>query len=429
MNKPVLVFQGPSFTRSGYGDHSRDLLRALRKLDKYDIKIVPLRWGNTPQNQANPETEFGRWMLERVITNLPQKPDVFVQVSVANEFQPRGHYNIGVTAGVETTIIPKDFVDGANRMDLIIVPSKFTKDVMVSTVYQEKNKQTDQVIGEHKIVKPVEVLFEGVNEEIFGKSDGVMSELDKLETDWNFLIVGHWLKGDLGQDRKDIGMSIKTIATVFQYLPEDKRPGIVIKTSQAGFSLTDREIIRERINTVLSPLGNKVIPVHLVHGDLSEGEMSALYHHPKIKAMVSFTKGEGYGRPLAEFALTGKPIIVSKWSGLVDFLPEENTVYLDGTLNHVHPSSADQFLMKEAKWFGVNYSDAANKLFDVFNNYSQHLKRSAGLRGNILNKFTMEGMIKRMGEIMDGYVKEQPKMMPLNLPKLNKIELPKLNKI
>jgi glycosyltransferase involved in cell wall biosynthesis len=334
-----------------------------------------------------------------------------------------------VTAGVETTIIPKDFVDGANRMDLIIVPSKFTKDVMVSTVYQEKNKQTDQVIGEHKIVKPVEVLFEGVNEEIFGKSDGVMSELDKLATDWNFLIVGHWLNGDLGQDRKDIGMSIKTIATVFQYLPENKRPGIVIKTSQAGFSLTDREIIRERINTVLAPLGNKVIPVHLVHGDLSEGEMSSLYHHPKIKAMVSFTKGEGYGRPLAEFALTGKPIIVSKWSGLVDFLPEENTVYLDGTLNHVHPSAADQFLMKEAKWFSVNYSDAANKLFDVFNNYPQHLKRSAGLRGNILHNFTMEGMTKRMGEIMGSYVKEQPKMMPLNLPKLNKIELPKLNKI
>jgi glycosyltransferase involved in cell wall biosynthesis len=405
------------------------LARALKKLDKYDVKFVPLRWGNTPQNQLDPSDEFGQWVLSNIITSLPQKPDVFVQVSVANEFQPRGHYNIGVTAGVETTIIPKDFVDGANRMDLIIVPSKFTKDVMVSTVYQEKNKQTDQIIGEHKIVKPVEVLFEGVNEEIFGKADGVISELDKLETEFNFLIVGHWLKGDLGQDRKDIGMSIKTIATVFQYLPKDKRPGIVIKTSTAGFSITDREMIKDRINAVLSPLGDKVIPVYLVHGDLSEGEMSALYHHPKIKAMVSFTKGEGYGRPLAEFALTGKPILVSKWSGLVDFLPEENTVYLDGTLNNVHPSAADQFLMKEAKWFTVNYSDAANKLFDVFNNYSQHLKRSAGLKGNILKNFTMEGMIKRMGEIMESYVKEQPKMMPLNLPKLNKIELPKLNKL
>ena len=180
MNKPVLVLQGPIATRSGYGDHTRDLARALKKLDKYDVKFVPLRWGNTPQNQLDPSDEFGQWVLSNIITSLPQKPDVFVQVSVANEFQPRGHYNIGVTAGVETTIIPKDFVDGANRMDLIIVPSKFTKDVMVSTVYQEKNKQTDQIIGEHKIVKPVEVLFEGVNEEIFGKSESAMSELDKL---------------------------------------------------------------------------------------------------------------------------------------------------------------------------------------------------------------------------------------------------------
>jgi hypothetical protein len=180
MNKPVLVLQGPIATRSGYGDHTRDLARALKKLDKYDVKFVPLRWGNTPQNQLDPSDEFGQWVLSNIITSLPQKPDVFVQVSVANEFQPRGHYNIGVTAGVETTIIPKDFVDGANRMDLIIVPSKFTKDVMVSTVYQEKNKQTDQIIGEHKIVKPVEVLFEGVNEEICGKSESAMSELDKL---------------------------------------------------------------------------------------------------------------------------------------------------------------------------------------------------------------------------------------------------------
>lgn len=428
MNKPILVLQGPIATRSGYGDHTRDLARALKKLDKYDVKFVPLRWGNTPQDQLDPATEFGKWVLSNVITSLPQKPDVFVQVSVANEFQPRGNYNIGVTAGVETTIIPKDFIDGANRMDLIIVPSKFTKDVMVGTMYQEKNKQTDQVIGEHRITKPIEVLFEGVNEEVFGSGNG-LAELDKLETDFNFLIVGHWLKGDLGCDRKDIGMTIKTIATVFQYLPKEKRPGIVIKTSHAGLSLMDRELIREKINAVLKPLGENNVPVYLVHGDLSEKEMAGLYHHPKIKAMVSFTKGEGYGRPLAEFALTGKPIIVSKWSGLVDFLKEENTVYLEGALTNVHPSAADQFLMKEAKWFTVNYSDAANKLFDVFNNYTKHSERSKGLKSYILNHFTLDMMIEEMGKLMDKHVKEQPKMMPLSLPKLNKIELPKLNKI
>ncbi len=167
MSKPTLVFQGPIFTRSGYGDHCRDLMKSLRKMDKYDIKIIPLRWGNTPQNQIEGETEFGRWMLERVIGGVEGKPDVFVQVSVANEFEPKGYYNIGVTAGVETTICPKDFIDGCNKMDLIIVPSNFTKANIGSTVYQQKNTQTDEIIGEIKTTTPIEVLFEGVDTEIF----------------------------------------------------------------------------------------------------------------------------------------------------------------------------------------------------------------------------------------------------------------------
>ena len=53
---------------------------------------------------------------------------------------------------------------------------------------------------------------------------------------------------------------------------------------------------------------------------MTDEEMNSLYNHPKVKAMVSFTKGEGFGRPLAEFGTTGKPIIASNWSGHLDFL-------------------------------------------------------------------------------------------------------------
>ena len=213
MNKLTLVFQGPIFTRSGYGDHCRDLMKSLRKMDKFDIKIIPLRWGNTPQNQVSDQTEFGRWMLDRVIAQIGDKPDVFMQVSVANEFEPKGHYNIGVTAGVETTIAPKNFIDGSEKMDLIIVPSNFTKSNLAGTIYQQKDQATGQIVGEYKLTKPVEVLFEGVDTEIFGKSDK-KDILSNVKEDFNFLIVGHWLKGSLGQDRKDIGMAIKTFATV-----------------------------------------------------------------------------------------------------------------------------------------------------------------------------------------------------------------------
>ena len=423
--KPTLVFQGPIFTRSGYGDHCRDLMKSLRKMDKYDIKIIPLRWGNTPQNQVSGQDEFGKWMLERVIGAVEQKPDVFMQVSVANEFEPKGHYNIGVTAGVETTIAPKDFIDGSNKMDLIIVPSNFTKQNLGGTVYQQKDQATGEIVGEIKTTTPIEVLFEGVDTEIFSKGTG-NDVLANVKEDFNFLIVGHWLKGSLGQDRKDIGMAIKTFATVFQYLPKDKRPGLIVKTSHAGFSVIDREATREKIDGVLKSFGDKCPSVYLLHGDMEEGDMSNLYHHPKVKAMISFAKGEGYGRPMAEFTLTGKPIIASGWSGQMDFLPSEHSVLLEGSLTAVDESAADQFCMKEAQWFSVNYSNAANKIYDVYNKYDSYLDKSKGLRENTLKNFTLDNMHDKFTQLMDTYVKKQPQFIPFNA---SKMQIPKLNKI
>ena len=428
--KPTLVFQGPIFTRSGYGDHCRDLMKSLRKMDKYDIKIIPLRWGNTPQNQVSGQDEFGRWMLDRVIGQIEQKPDVFMQVSVANEFEPKGHYNIGVTAGVETTIAPKDFIDGSNKMDLIIVPSNFTKQNLGGTVYQQKDQATGQIVGEIKVTKPIEVLLEGVDIEIFSKGNG-NDVLANVKEDFNFLIVGHWLKGSLGQDRKDIGMAIKTFATVFQYLPADKRPGLIVKTSHAGFSVIDREATREKIDAVIKSFGDKCPSIYLIHGDMEEADMSNLYHHPKVKAMISFAKGEGYGRPMAEFTLTGKPILASGWSGQMDFLPAEHAVLLEGSLTQVDESAADQFCMKEAQWFTVNYSNAANKIYDVYNKYDSYLEKSKGLRENTLKHFTLDNMHDRFTQLMDTYVKKQPQFVPFNAPKVNssKMQIPKLNKV
>ena len=419
MNKPLLVFQAPVATRSGYGDHARDLLQSLFDLDKYDVKVIPTRWGNTPQNQLDATTEFGQKTLNNIIANLDKQPDVYVQVTVANEFQAIGKYNIGITAGVETTIAPKEFIDGCNKMDLILVPSKFAKEVLQTTSFSEVDKRTNQKIRDISITKPIEVLFEGVDMNIFGKKQE-SDVLKDIETDFNFLFVGHWLSGDLGQDRKDVGMMIKTFCTIFKNTPKDKQPGLILKTSTAGFSVMDRESITNKITELTKEFGKQCPPVYLLFGDMTTSEIASLYQHPKVKAMVSFTKGEGYGRPLAEFATTGKPIVVSKWSGHIDFLPESNTLYLDGQLTKVHPSAANQFLLEESSWFSVNYSNAAQKLLDVFKNYSKNLETSNGLKSNIENKFSLDKMTEEFGKILNRYVKTT-EHIPLKLPEIKKL--------
>ena len=422
MNKPLLVFQAPVATRSGYGDHSRDILKSLFELDKYDVKVVPTRWGNTPQDQINPQTEFGQKILQNIATQVDRQPDIFIQVSVANEFKKVGKYNIGITAGVETTVAPQEFIQGSNNMDLIITPSEFTKNTLVKTLFTQVDKNTKQKVGELKLTKPVEVLFEGVDISIFnGKSSS--SILDSVDTDFNFLYVGHWLAGDLGHDRKDVGMMIKTFCTVFKSLPKKQQPGLVLKSSHAGFSVGERERISNTIKNITEEFGEKCPPIHLVFGDLSESELNDLYNDKKVKAMLMFTKGEGYGRPLAEFATTGKPILVSNWSGYKDFLPEENTVYLEGELKEVHQSAQNKFLLKESKWFYVDYSKAAAKIFDIHKNYKIYLSKSKGLKTNINSNFTLSKMTKKLGYILEKYIKvePQPQHIEMKLPEIKKL--------
>lgn len=423
MNKPVLLFQAPVLSRSGYGDHARDLLKSIFEYDKFDVKIVPTNWGSTPQNQLDTSTEFGQRVLSSVVHQLDKRPEVFVQLTVANEFKRVGDYNIGITAGVETTVAPDKFLQGCNQMDLILVPSEFTKGVLATTGYTQVDQRTGQPVGELKLLRPIEVLFEGVDTEIFNGKSKNTEILDNLPTDFNFLFVGHWLQGDIGQDRKDVGMLIKTFCTVFKTVPKDKQPGLVLKTSSAGFAIGDKTQIQRKIEAITNDVGANCPPIYLLFGDLTEEDLNEVYNHPKIKSMVMFTKGEGYGRPLAEFATTGKPIIVSNWSGHKDFLPEDHTFYLDGELTDVHPSAQNEFLIQNSKWFTVNYTTAAQKMYQVFSNYKDALITSNGLKVNIRSKFSLNEMHKSLASIFDKYVHVK-EHVPLKLP-----ELPKLRKV
>ena len=415
--KPTLVFQAPIATRSGYGDHARDLLHSLYKLDKFEIKVISTRWGNTPMDSLNYDNPFHKWVVDNIIPKVEQKPDIYIQVTVPNEFQPLGHYNIGITAAIETTHSPLDWVHGCNRMDLIIVPSEHSKKSLVDSVYNEADKQSGQLIAQHRIQKPVEILFEGFNENFGTEHVAHITELDSIKEDFAFLFVGHWLRGDLGEDRKNVGMMIKTFAMAFKN--EKVKPALVLKTSSAGFSVIDRETTIRKIKDVLGKDYQKV-PIYLLHGDLTESQMNGLYEHNKVKAMLNFTKGEGFGRPLLEFSLTGKPILVSNWSGHIDFL-KQGAVLLEGELKPVHESAADQFLLKESQWFNVNISKALVAIKDVYKNYDKYKTASFQLGKQNKQNFSLEKMTKLFDTILNQYgiyTKIQPKFQQLQLPKL-----------
>tara|TARA_R110001592_G_scaffold10504_7_gene54380 strand:- start:7808 stop:9139 length:1332 start_codon:yes stop_codon:yes gene_type:complete len=443
MSKPFIVVQGPVATRSGYGNHTRDLVTALINADKYEVKVVSLPWGNCPMNALETGNK-DHDNISKVIArdNITQQPDVFIQVSVPNEFQNVGKYNIGVTAGIETTAVSPEFIQGANKMDLLVTTSKHSAKGFLDIVYDAVDQKTGEKSPDKqlKFEKTSEVLFEGLDLNVYNKTTeiapNVKDELDAIPNSFCYLFVGHWLRGSIGQDRKDIGMMIKTFCETFRRKSKHNRPALVLKTSSATFSIMDRDAITAKIQSIVAPYGDNAIDIYLLHGDLTDYEMNSLYNHPKMKAMVSFTKGEGFGRPLLEYSITGKPVIASNWSGHIDFLNKDFCTLLPGKLNQVHESAADKFILKESQWFTVDYNYASQVLQDVTKNYKTYLTKSRKQTQYVKDNFSLDLMADKFCKLVDKGLENVPQQVSLNLPKLKKsskdsamLSLPKLKKV
>ena len=428
MNKPVFVISCPIDTYSGYGARSRDIVKAIIEMDKYDVKILPQRWGQTPKGfiKDNPEWSF----LAKHILNSPQlpaQPEIWMQITVPNEFQPMGKFNIGCTAGIETTIAPADWVEGCSRMNLILGSSEHTIKVLKESRFQKHDQQTQQVVGIIEWNGDSEVIFEGADVEMY-KPVKSNFDLSSIKEDFAYLFVGHWMQGQMGEDRKNVGLLVKAFFETFKN--KTKKPALILKTSQVGSSYMDRDDILKKIKAIKDSCKSTNLPnVYLLHGEFTNEEMNEIYNHSKVKAMVNLTKGEGFGRPLLEFSLTNKPIITTNWSGHIDYLNPEFVTLLPGNLTKVHPTAANGMLMQEAEWFSVDTGQVGYYMKDMFENYKPYTEKSKRQGFQSRTKFSYEAMKEKLDTVLTAKIPEFPKQVQLQLPKLRKIELPSLKKI
>jgi hypothetical protein len=430
MSKNTFYISAPFDTYSGYGARSRDLIKAIIELDKYDVKLISQRWGNTPWGftKDNPEWSF----LTNHLYNQPQlteQPDIWMQVTVPNEFQPIGKFNIGCTAGMETTLVDGTWVEGINRMDVNFVSSNHSKQTFLDSIFEKKHTN-GQSLGQVKVEKPIEVLFEGVNVDVYKVLDilpknNLFESINSIPESFAYLFVGHWLQGDLGQDRKNVGLLIKAFFETFKN--KAKKPALILKTSGAGSSYIDRNEILKRIDLIKKTVNSTNLPnIYLLHGEFTDLEMNQLYNHSKVKAMINLTKGEGFGRPLLEFSLSKKPIIVSGWSGHIDFLNTEFTTLLPGKLENVHPSAAvPNMILQESQWFSVDHGHVGHYLKDVFENYKKYTDGAKRQAFKNKTEFSWESMKSKVDKLLTQYTSDLPKKVELKLPDLKKIELPK----
>jgi len=431
MNKPRFVISSPFDTYSGYGARSRDIIKSLIKSDKYQVELLSQRWGDTSWGFCKEHPEWTFLLNYLGNREWQQTPvDYWMQITIPNEFQPVGKFNIGVTAGIESDQTKPEWVEGLNKMDLNWVSSNHAKTVFENASFDKIDKRTNQKSGVLKLEKPIEVVFEGVNLDTYKtlKHSTKSIDLSNIKESFCYLFVGHWMQGSFGHDRKNVGVLVKEFYETFKDIKGSK-PALILKASVGTSSYISREEILNKIAKIRRSIKSKNLPnVYLLNGDFTDKEMNELYNHSKVKAMVSTTKGEGFGRPLLEFCTTGKPIIASGWSGHLDFLNTGFTTLLKGHLENVHPSSVNNWLTAESKWFQVDPKDLKSSLKGMFKKYKEYSIKGKKQKQYVKTNFSWDKMHILIHNILDdkNKVPEIAQQIELNLPKL---DLPKLKKL
>ena len=373
MKKKVLV-RAPLLTISGYGVHSRQIFEWARSRDDFDVSTQCLPWGVTPWliNKDDKGGLVGDIMNRATDATESANYDISFQVQLPNEWDPKiAKFNVGITAAVETDRCHPSWIQNCNTMDLIIVPSQHTKNVLTSS---------------GNLTTPVAVVSESYYEAIDRPN---LEPLDvDFASDFNFLVFGMFTGNNPENDRKNLYYTIKWICEEFE---GNEDVGIVLKVSSGRATKIDKAVTSKTLTQLIDQVrGKKKGPkIYLLHGNLSEEEIARLYVHPKIKGMVSLTRGEGFGLPILEAAASGLPVIATNWSGHMDFMKMGKFIGVDYSLAPIHPSRIDnQIFIEGSRWANVDEKDAKRKIRKFYERSSLPTEWAKDLQVKLKEKFS-----------------------------------------
>ncbi len=433
MSKPTCLLVSPLFTRSGYGDWGVSIAKSLIRYGKFDLHFAPTMWGACSKKNIDSEINDPeiKEILNRILKGpLQKQPDVFIQMTIPNEFNRSGLFNIGMTAGIETTVPRAEWLEGLNRMDVNVVTSKHAKDIFVNAVYAKK--LPDGTTEDLKVTKPMDVLFWGADTNTYHKTNEKVASVEEvmrlIPEEFAFLFVGQWTAGNIRADRKSIGYLMKTFLETFANI--NNPPCLILKTSGAQLCVMDKYECLNKINDITNmvkqSMPNAKLPnVYLFHGELSDVEMNSLYNHDKVKIHLTFTHGEGFGHPLLLSTLSGKPLLAPKWSGHLDFLNPAHTRFFEGSLQPIPDEAINEWFVKNARWFDVDQESAGKLMKYHFNNYNGAILNDAELlRIENAEKFSIKSMDTTFHAFLDKYVPVFATEEAIKLPALKRLKIP-----
>jgi len=376
MSKRKILVRGPALSRSGYGEHCRAILRALRSDDRNEVYLLNVGWGHS--GWIAEDTEEREWIdntimhTARAVQSGVRDFATSIQVQLPSEWQKLCEHNIGITAGVETTKAPDSWSDACLEMDKVIVPSQHSK-----SGFSEQAQEVIEVINfPARKIRAKKVDF-------------------NLDTKFNFLTVAQW------NPRKNLEQSILAFTQEFQ----NEEVGFIIKTGIVGGSHIDREQTKERLQMILNHTQqDRKCKVYLFHGSLSDAEMVSLYKNKNVSAYITTSHGEGFGLPVFEAAQHGVPVIAPNWGGIKDF-SGDSFVELEYEEREIEEHQVwEDIFEADSKWCFPKLESVRTQMREVYNNLNKYKKQAKAHQNFISENFTEQTLNIRYNNIITSVI-------------------------
>jgi glycosyltransferase involved in cell wall biosynthesis len=378
-----VVLRAPCLTQSGYGVHSRQVARWLINLadqDKIKLSIQCVPWGDTSWF-LNPELCDGLIgkIMKYSVGDSSRSADVSFQLILPNEWDPNiATYNVGLTAGVETTRCNPAWIQAVNQMDEVIVPSTHIENTFRGSGFLHKK---------------ITVIPEAFPDALLEESN-IDTNTFEFETDFNLLVFGQLTAGDPALDRKNI---YKTLQSIIETFRGKEDVGIILKSNLGKNTILDYKALQGIITSVMDSLNHDGTPkVYLLHGTLSNEEVRDLYYHPTVKALVTLTRGEGFGLPVLEAAACGVPVVATNWSSYKDFMKGDAfDLKVKYDLEPISPKRVDNAIfVPGAKWAEAKLESSRENLERLYRYPAIYRRRAEDHKKFIIENYSFKTIEK-----------------------------------
>ena len=347
-----VLFTGAVFQPTGFGKHSRELIKALKK--KHEVQS---------DDFYVPREELNLKGLEDVNKPIIKDiKDINETITIINDYPNRWDKGHGLRCAYlihEGTKLFPDYVNASQMVDIILAPSQATKNLAKW----------------NGIKKPIYVVPEGVDPDFYKPKE-------EKTVKFNFLFVGSWT-GDY-IDRKGAGLLIKAFHEEFK---EDIELNLKISTFFAP-EFDAKKCVRDIIG-----VDDERIKIN--QKKLNAEEIRELYWN--ASCFVLPTQGEAFGLTAIEAMACGVPTIIThdKNSGHMDYTKDYVTYVnwkelIQGDKRFYHPEN--RFPLPDLE-------DLKKKMREVYENNKD--KRELALEGSkfVREKFSWDKAVKKIEEI------------------------------